>query len=187
VAHYARSDPADFGFYRNLLGGVALLLSPWLLGKLPVELPAIPPAIEFETTAIALSTEQRAAIWNLPPLARGKVIDKLFRQGDLHDLSRTIDDLVDGIVISNKSADLNAATYRDFRRLLSRVSRDLEELETYSGTEWGGDRIFESQIAGRVLRLIVPKGSMNSVQREAIKAATRLARSKGLRLIVTEF
>jgi hypothetical protein len=91
------------------------------------------------------------------------------------------------VAISNKSVDLNAATYQEFRRLLSRVSRDLEKLETYSGTEWGGDLILESQIAGRVLRLIVPKGSMTPVQREAIKAATRIARSKGIRLIVTEF
>jgi hypothetical protein len=71
--------------------------------------------------------------------------------------------------------------------LLSRVSKDLEKLEGYSGTEWGGDRILESQISGRVLRLIIPKGSMTSVQREAIKVATGIARSKGLRLIVSEF
>jgi hypothetical protein len=82
---------------------------------------------------------------------------------------------------------LNAATYQDFHRLLSRVSQDLEKLEAYSGTEWGGDIILDSQIAGRGLRLIVPEGSITPVQREAIKAATRIARSKGIRLIVTEF
>jgi hypothetical protein len=116
-----------------------------------------------------------------------KVLDRIFRQGNLHDLSRTIDDFVDDIAISNKSVDLNAATYQDFRRLLSRVSRDLEKLEAYGGTEWGGDMIPETQIAGRAFRLIIPEGSMTPVQREAIKAATRIARSKNIRLIVTEF
>jgi hypothetical protein len=71
--------------------------------------------------------------------------------------------------------------------LLSRVSRDLEKLEAYGGTEWGGDMIPETQIAGRAFRLIIPEGSMTPVQREAIKAATRIARSKNIRLIVTEF
>jgi hypothetical protein len=105
----------------------------------------------------------------------------------LHELSRTIDDFVDNVAISNKSVDLNAATYQDFRRLSSRVNQDVEKLEAYSGTEWGGDIIYESQIAERVLRLIIPQGSMTPMQREAIEAATRIARSKGLRLIVTEF
>jgi hypothetical protein len=82
---------------------------------------------------------------------------------------------------------LKAATYQDFRRLLSRVSQNLEKLEAYSGTEWGGDIIRESQIAGRALRLIIPEGSMTLAQREAIETATRIARSKNLRLIVVEF
>jgi hypothetical protein len=82
---------------------------------------------------------------------------------------------------------LNAATYQDFRRLLFRVSRDLEKLAAYSGTDWGGDSIKATDMASKVLRLIIPMGSMTPVQREAIKAATRIARSKNLRLIVTEF
>jgi hypothetical protein len=89
--------------------------------------------------------------------------------------------------ISNKSVDLNAATYQDFRRLLSRVSQDLEKLEAYSGTDWGGDSIKATDMSSKGLRLIIPMGSVTPVQREAIKAATIIARSKNLRLIVTEF
>jgi hypothetical protein len=126
-----------------------LLLSPWLLNKPPPELPAFLPAIEFETTAIALSAEQRAAIWKLHPLVRGKVIDKLFRQGNLHELSRTIDDFVDSIATSNKSVDLDAATYQDFSRLLSRLNQNLEKLEAYSGTDWGGDSIKATDMASK--------------------------------------
>jgi hypothetical protein len=67
------------------------------------------------------------------------------------------------------------------------VNQYLEKLEKYAGTDWGGDKIRESQIAGRVLRLIIPKASMTAVQREVIEAATKIARSKRLRLVVTEF
>jgi hypothetical protein len=74
----------------------------------------------------------------------------------------------------------NAATYHDFRR-------HLEKLEAYSGTDWGGDGIKATDMASKVLRSIIPKESITRVQREAIKAATRIARSKNLRLIVTEF
>jgi hypothetical protein len=104
--------------------------------------PAVPAEIEFEAARLALSAGQRAAIWKPGWGARGKVLDRIFRQGNLHDLSRTIDDFVGDIAISSKSVDLNAATYQDFRRLLSRVNRDLEKLESYSGTGWGGDMIY---------------------------------------------
>ena len=115
------------------------------------------------------------------------MIDKIFRQGGLHELSRTIDDLVDGNAISNKSIDLNAATYQNLRILQNRATKYLNELEAYAGTKWGGDVIKDSDIAGKVLRLIIPKGSMTPLQRETIEAATTTARSKNLRLIVTEF
>jgi hypothetical protein len=105
----------------------------------------------------------------------------------LHVLSRTIDDFVDDIAISNKSIDLNAATYQNSRILLSRVNKYLGELEKYQDTEWGGDNIKAADIAGKVLRVVIPMGSMTPIQREIIAAATRVARSKGLRLIVVQF
>jgi hypothetical protein len=186
VSRYAQYDPAVFGQDTDLIYSVLGFLSPWLLGRALPKLPAIPPEIEFETAQLALSAEQRAAIWKLTPTTRGKVIDKLLRRGDLHDLSRTIDDFVDNVAISNKSIDLNAATYQDLRILSNRVNKYLGELEAYSGTRWGGDIIEASDIAGKVLRLIIPIDSMTPLQREVIQAATKIARSKNLRLIVTE-
>jgi hypothetical protein len=187
IDNYSRYDPAEVTqFYDQLFDLFALLGTALLRRPLPKR-PAVPPEIEFETTEIALSAQQRAAIWKLRWKERGKAIDKIFRRGELHELSRTIDDFVDGVAISNKSVDLKAATYQNFGRLLSRVSRDLKKLQGYSGTDWGGDKIVSSEIRGRVLRLIIPRGSMTPVQREAIEAASRIARSKRLRLIVAEF
>jgi hypothetical protein len=187
IDNYSRCDPAEVAhFYDQLFDLFALLgagLSPRTLPKRPV----LPPEIEFETAQLALSEEQRAAIWKLGWAKRGKVLDRIFRKGNLHDLSRTIDDLVDDVAISNKSIDLNAATYQNLRILSNRLNKYLGELEGYSGTRWGGDVIDDSDIVERVLRIIIPKDSMTPLQREAIKAATNIARSKNIRLVVTEF
>jgi len=187
ISHYARYDPAETGQLRDLLSGTTLLLLPLLAGRILTKPPTGPLELEIETAGIELSAVERAAIWKLGWAKRGKVIDRIFRSGSLHDLSRTIDDFIeDGVVVSNKSIDLNAATYQKFRTLLSRANKYLDELESYQGTDWGGDKIELSQISGRTLRLIVPKGSMTPVQREAMKAANAIAKSKGFRLIITE-
>jgi hypothetical protein len=93
--------------------------------------------------------------------ARGKFFDKVYGRGTLNPLSRRIDDFETGIALSRKSVDLNAATYQDFGRLTSRLNTYIGKLAEYAGTEWGGDEILTSQITGRVLQVIVPKGSMN--------------------------
>jgi hypothetical protein len=61
------------------------------------------------------------------------------------------------------------------------------KLAEYTGTEWGGDVIRPSEITGRVLQVIIPKGSMSAVQRAAIEAARERARKAGIDLIITEF
>ena len=51
----------------------------------------------------------------------------------------------------------------------------------------GGDVIESSDITGRVLQVIIPKGSMSQVQRAAIEAARERARRAGVELTITEF
>jgi hypothetical protein len=92
-----------------------------------------------------------------------------------------------GIATSRKSIDLNAATYQDFGRLTSRLNSYIGKLADYTGTRWGGDVILPSQITGRVLQVIVPKGSMSQVQRAAIEAARERAHRAGIELTITEF
>jgi hypothetical protein len=100
---------------------------------------------------------------------------------------RTIDDFVDGNAISNKSINLNAATYQKSHNLLSRVNKCVDELKEYPGTEWGCDIIKPSEITRRMLRVIIPRGSVTPAQREAIEAARASALSKGLGFTVIEF
>ena len=61
--------------------------------------------------------------------ARKSYLDKIFRRRRYMSYPRTIDDFVDGNVISNKSVDLNAAVYQNFRTLLSRPNKCVDELE----------------------------------------------------------
>jgi hypothetical protein len=82
---------------------------------------------------------------------------------------------------------LKAATYQNSRVLLSRLDKCLAALEKYSGTKWGGDKIASSEIGSKVLRIIIPEGGMTAVQREAFETATRIAKSKDIRLVVTVF
>jgi hypothetical protein len=203
IDHYSRYDPSDAAHVYDELFDLFTLLGGWRFSGPSSKSPAVPsskppavasskpPAarseIEFEEVRLPLTDEERANVWKFGWAKRGKIIDRLFRQGSLHDLSRTIDDLVGDVAISNKSVDLNAPTYQDFRRLFARVNKDVEKLEAYSGTDWGGDSIKDTDVASKVLRLIIPKGSMTPVQREAIETATRIARSKNIRVIVVEF
>ena len=187
IDNYSRYDPAEVAQFYDQLNDLLALFGTALLPRPLPKPPAVPPEIEFETATVALSAEQRAVIWKLGPWPRGKVIDKIFRRGSLHPLSRTIDDFVDGNVISNKSVDLNAATYQKPPILLSRLSKCVDELEGYPGTDWGGDRIEPSDITRKVLRVIIPEGSMTPIRREAIEAARARALSKGLGFRVVEF
>ena len=126
ISHYARYDRAETGQLRDLLSGTTLLLLPLLAGRILTKPPTGPLELEIATAGIELSAVERAAIWKLGWAKRGKVIDKIFSSGSLHDLSRTIDDFTeDGVVVSNKSIDLNAATYQKFRTLLSRATSTL--------------------------------------------------------------
>lgn len=118
---------------------------------------------------------------------RGKFFDKVFGKDTLNPLSRTIDDFEAGIATSRKSIDLNAGTYQDFGRLSSRLNTYIDKLAKYTGTDWGGDIIEPSDITGRVLQVIIPKGSMTPVQRAAFEAARDRARRAGINLIITEF
>jgi filamentous hemagglutinin len=136
----------------------------------------------------AAGAEAASAVWEIPVFVRGKYFDAMFRDGSLHPLSRTIDNFDEaGIATSIKSIDLNAATYQDFGRLNSKLNNYIDSLDAYRGTDWGGDEIDDSAITGRALSLIIPKGSMTSVQKSAIEAARARAKSLGIDVIITEF
>jgi hypothetical protein len=119
--------------------------------------------------------------------ARGKFFDKVFGKGTLNPLSRTIDEFEAGIATSRKSLDLNAATYQDFGRVSSRLNTYIDKLAEYTGTKWGGDIIEASEITGWILQVIIPKGSMNQVQRAPFEAARERASKAVINLTIIEY
>lgn len=86
---------------------------------------------------------------------------------------------------SIKSIDLRAATYQDTARLTYRLNNYTDRLAVFDGANLGVWRIKSAAIEGRVLSVVVPKGSVKAVQKAAIDAATSRAKAFGIDLVVT--
>jgi hypothetical protein len=144
----------------------------------------------FGREPIAETADAPADAWKLGWAARGQYFDALLRDGSLPPGFQTIDNFTNGIATSIKSIDLNAATYQDAARLTARLNNYVDQLADFEGSQLLGTRVELADIAARVLNLVVPKGSMTSVQRAAIEAAqSRAALTNGnpVRLVVTPF
>ena len=179
IASYAKTDPSEMGLIHGALPAAILSFPEALLEEFGIAAP------ESEAAAEVAAGENP---WLMGWARRGKYFDELFRDGSLHPLSRTIDNFdTAGIATSIKSIDLRAPTYQDFGRLTSRLNKYLNDLGDYAGTNWGGDNIDGSQISGRALHLIVPKGSMTETQLSAIDAARIRMSNQAIKIIVTEF
>jgi hypothetical protein len=166
IAPYANADPAEVAQARNLAVGETLLFS----GK-----PRIPAVIDAPSEA-----------WKLGWAARGNYFNEQLG-ANLPRTFRVIDRFINGAATSIKSIDLNAATYQDAGRLMSTVSRYVDALAEYAGSELGGIKISAEDITSRTLSLAVPKGSMTSLQRKVIEAARARAKVLGIDLLVTPF
>lgn len=94
-----------------------------------------------------------------------------------------------GVVTSIKSIDLNAAVYRNSVILSYRINSYLYKLSEFTGAKWSGDVVTSDQISGRILNLVIPKGSMSRAQEIVIEAARARARTlnPSVDIIVTPF
>jgi len=153
IAHYANADPAEVAQARNLAVGGILLFS----GN-----PPAPAVIEAPSEA-----------WKLGWAARGQYFDTLLRDGSLPRGFRTIDNFTNGIVTSIKSIDLNAATYRNDTRLVSRLSKYISDMAEYEGGSFANKKVLSEEITGRAVNLVVPKGSMQTSRESLSKPCGR--------------
>jgi hypothetical protein len=152
---FTRADPGAYAQTRDWATGAALLAG------------GVPPIAVGEAAA----AEQASEAWTYGWARRGQYFDQLLRDGSLPALFRTIDNFTDGIATSIKSIDLNAATYQDAARLTYRLNHYVDDLGDYEGGEMSDTSVQLSDIADRVLNLVVPKGSITATQRTAIEAA----------------
>jgi contact-dependent growth inhibition (CDI) system restriction endonuclease-like protein len=148
----------------------------WIGATLPF-LAMLPPAA---------GAEAASAAWELGWAARGLYISEQ-RGANLPASFPVIDKWLDGVATSIKSIDLTATTYQDATRLTYRLNDYINKLVFFEGADFGIWEIEPSAINGRVLDLVVPKGSMTAAQRTAIEAAKLRARAFGVNLTVTDF
>jgi hypothetical protein len=148
----------------------------WIGATLPF-LAMLPPAA---------GAEAASAAWELGWAARGLYISEQ-RGANLPASFPVIDKWLDGVATSIKSIDLTATTYQDATRLTYRLNDYINKLVFFEGADFGIWEIESSAINGRVLDLVVPKGSMTAAQRTAIEAAKLRARAFGVNLTVTDF
>ena len=176
IEHYSLYDPGEVAQFYDYIHDLLVLLgsghlprrrakmpvtgeSPQAQGKPPLERPA--------SVAGQLLAELDAAAWKRGWAARGRYFEERLGR-TLHPNFPVIDKIPDGIATSIKSIDLNAATYQDATRLTYRLQKYVNEASEFVGGSMEKDIVQFSDIKGRALGLAFPKGSMTTVQREAI-------------------
>lgn len=179
IADFAKNDPAIIGFIHESLPLVAIP------GMGPGRAASEGAAVEGETSAAAAEAATLNP-WKMGWAKRGDYFNEQLG-ANLPRTFKTIDRFENGVATSIKSIDLNAATYQDGARLTYRLNDYIGKLASYTGSQMGYIKIESAEIAGRELSIAIPKGSMTTVQREAIEAARIRARSLGIDLKVTEF
>src|SRR5581483_7659057 len=127
--------------------------------------------------------------WRLGPVKRGREIHDQLTDGSLGPYFPTIDMIPNGNATSLKSIDLEAATYQNSNRLTSRINAYVDKLSEFSGAEWGQDVVKPADILDRTLNLVVPKGSMTTMQRSVVDSARIRGQTltRPVKIIVTEF
>jgi hypothetical protein len=194
----SRSDPTIVGQYENLFYLIFSLLLPGGL-KVPrgaPRSPAIPkgrtpePSSEPAAPGELAPRDAPSKIWSYGWGRRGLEIHELFSDKSLPPGFPVIDNFTSGIATSIKSIDLRAATYQDAGRLTYRLQKYVNGVSDFTGRTWANNEVRLSDIQGRALQLIVPKGSMSAIQRDTIEAVRTWAKSKNynpVEIIITEF
>lgn len=191
---FTRADPAEYARNRDWVTGAAIAVG------------GVPPAAGGETSAArgAAETEGVSAeisatnaetnapseVWKKGPVTRGREIHEKFSDGTLPPLFRTIDNFPDGVAISFKSIDLNAATYQKTPQLGYRINTYVDKLGNYEGGSLAASEVKNSEIRERVLNLIVPRGSVTDETNAAIEVARRRAVTTNkypVKIIITEY
>jgi len=194
---YTRADPAEYAHTRDWTTGAAIAaggVPPTAAGETAAG-EAATGAAAAETTApgeaaAAASTDARSEVWKYGWAKRGRLIHDRFSDGSLGPNFPTVDNFsASGVVTSIKSIDLSAAVYQNGTSLMYRLSDYVGRVSDFDGAAYGGDIVRSNQITGRVLQIVVPKGSMTEEQRSIIDAVRDWAKTlhPPVDVTVTEF
>ncbi|MGH7034467.1 MAG: hypothetical protein ACREFL_12115 [Stellaceae bacterium] len=142
--------------------------------------------------AARAAEEAASEFWTLGWAARGQKIEGA-RTAEMPGMRLpnsfpVVDHLADGgAVTSIKSIDLNAATYQDAGRLAYRINDYIGKLADFQGAKYGNVTIKPKDITGRVLDIVVPKGSMTAAQKTTLDIGIRRASDAGIVMRITPF
>ncbi|HEX3936260.1 MAG TPA: hypothetical protein VHX43_02050 [Xanthobacteraceae bacterium] len=166
---YTRVDPAEYVGTRDFLNAVVLAGAGLVAG--------------------GAAADEPSPVWQLGWAKRGQIINEKFGDPAFPGNYPVIDKIPDGIATSVKSIDLQAATYQNNISLANRLLQYVEGVRDFDGVVWSNLDIQASQITGRAVQLIVPKGSMTAAQRAIIDQVRDIAKrsNRPVDIIVTEF
>jgi hypothetical protein len=172
---YTRVDPAEYVGTRDLLdaavlAGAGLLGAPGEAGVLGA--PAGP-----------------SPVWKLGWGLRGKTINELFGDPTFPSNYPVIDKIPNGVATSVKSIDLNAATYQNEVSLAYRLNKYVDDVRDFDGARWATKNIRDTDIDGRAVQVIVPRGGITDAHRNVIdevRANALKHNDRPVDIIVTE-
>jgi hypothetical protein len=166
---YTRVDPAEYVGTRDFLNAAVLAGAGLLVG--------------------GAAADEPSPVWQLGWAKRGQIINEKFGDSAFPPNYPVIDKIPDGVATSVKSIDLQAATYQNDISLANRLLKYVEDVRDFDGVVWSNLDIQANQITGRAVQLIVPKGSMTTLQRAIIDQVREIAKrsNRPVEIIVTEF
>jgi hypothetical protein len=181
IADYAKTDPAEIGFLREILALPGMLAGP----RTGIGAAEEGAAVEAETGAAAAEAAAENP-WKMGCAKRGDYLHEKLG-GNLPRTFKTLDNFENGAATSIKSIDLNAATYQDGARLTYRLNDYINKLANYEDHALDEITVRVQGITSRTLSMVIPRGSMTSVQRAAFDAAKSRAEKLGIKITITEF
>ncbi len=190
---YTRVDPAEYAHTRDWTTGAGIAagsVPSIATGEAAATEDVAADGVSADANAASAAADARSEVWKYGWARRGREIHKLLSDGSLGPNFPIIDNFSRvGVATSIKSVDLNAAVYQNDTSLMYRASDYVGRVSEFDGAEFDGDEVASGQITGRVLQLVVPKGSMTEAQRAVIDAVREWAKTldRPVDVIITEF
>ncbi len=187
----------DFGGTTFLEGGKDINIVVKYTVDLPLPVDILPNIKVIQSTVVRawLSGEKLnpyrgdeiGNIWDLPPLERGRKIQKIFGRSDIipHNFP-VIAKFEGGKAVSIKSINLNSASYTKGYNIKKRMLILIDELYDFSGGKTGNYEIKKNEILFKELLIVVPKGSISEEIQLILDECRAVALSKGLAFVIRE-
>lgn len=111
-------------------------------------------------TRLKSNENEKQNIWDLPPLERGKKIQKIFnRDHDMPHNFPVIAKFNNNTAVSIKSIDLNSKHYKKDYNIERRLKQCINDLYNFDGGKVGNYAIYPYEIHDKKIIVVIPKGT----------------------------